>query len=112
MKFCLIIIICFVEAEAGVDPLRVILKAASLLALFRIACLWYLFYGEIPSYSPPGIALVVSCYFPEGLFLSDLFPRNISGDIWPLIVYSMILAISSCLIVSMLAGTMVLVRRL
>lgn len=77
-----------------------------------ISCLCWLFYGEIPSYSPPGIALIASSYFPEGMFLSGLFPGNISGAILPLILYSLILSISSCLFVSALAGVVILARRL
>jgi len=100
--------------DPGLSFALVVFRAASVLAIFRVACLWYLFPGIWPGMSMLFLTLLFVGFYPEGIFLSPslLVTPGIPGwKIGGTVVFSLMLTFTSILLVTMLAGIIKLIKR-
>lgn len=89
---------------------RIVLSAGTLLALFRLACLWHLQYLESTNRGDRDFLLLLPIFFPEGfLFMHDKPADHYVWTTWDTALFSLALAMGSYLFAAL---TTVVIRKI
>lgn len=108
------VVIAILEVkDFGYGFVKAVLKAATILASFRIVCLWCLLFIFKFNYDPFRILLYLISAYPEGVVFAKVF--KLDGTSWTVFwtfLLSVVLAVTTFTAIGIFAGIAVAIRRL